>query len=115
MAREVAQSRQSRLGGIRRSIRSGPQSRPDLMERQPDRTPPSTSETNLGLGDLVIGRDPHTIVTHDGETVVTWIGTDNFVNLRASTSDTQAIDRQPKDPSLLADFSDDQAFPPPSS
>ena len=85
------------------------------MERQPERTPPSNVGNEFGLGALVIGRDPHTIVTHDGEMVVTWIGTDNFVHLRASTSDTQAIDRQPKDPSLRADFSDDQAFPPPSS
>lgn len=44
-----------------------------------------------GAGATVIGRDPSTIVTADGETVVTWIDTANQVHARLYGLDGQVI------------------------
>src|SRR5262245_31759169 len=43
----------------------------------------TTAGSNLAFQVAALGRDPSTIVTHDGETVITWIDSSNQVHLRA--------------------------------
>jgi Ca2+-binding RTX toxin-like protein len=43
----------------------------------------TTAGSNAAFQVAALGRDPSTIVTHDGETVITWIDTNNQIHLRA--------------------------------